>query len=204
MNQKLSRTEQKRSAIIDAAKKLFLADGLDKTSMDCIAQEANVSKKTVYHHFADKQVLFEFIVVNQWKQVQVHPSELFGTGKTVKSALKNFADRFLEFAYDKNTISLFRILIGQSNNNPDMMKSLVEDGKAPYTQALADFLRDKSSKGELTITDVDLAAAQFIGLLKEYHYWPMMLGFVSIDDTRSLDKAKSSAISMFLSFYAKK
>ena len=48
----------KRAAILDAAKRMFVAQGFDGISMDQIAAEAGVSKLTVYSHFGDKDTLF--------------------------------------------------------------------------------------------------------------------------------------------------
>ncbi|HOZ25340.1 MAG TPA: helix-turn-helix domain-containing protein, partial [Thermomonas sp.] len=48
----------KRAAILDAAKRMFVAHGFDGVSMDQIASEAGVSKLTVYSHFGDKESLF--------------------------------------------------------------------------------------------------------------------------------------------------
>lgn len=52
----------KRSAILDAARELFLRNGVDRVSMDSIAAEAGVSKRTVYDYFGDKQNLFRSIL----------------------------------------------------------------------------------------------------------------------------------------------
>ncbi|MFG1924661.1 TetR/AcrR family transcriptional regulator [Cryptosporangium sp. NPDC048952] len=52
------RSEGKRTAILDAAEALFLAEGYDRTSVDAIAARAQVSKRTVYDHFGDKDTLF--------------------------------------------------------------------------------------------------------------------------------------------------
>src|SRR2546426_11426938 len=49
---------EKRAAILEAAKCLFLSGGYEGTSMDAVAAEAGVSKLTVYNHFSDKETLF--------------------------------------------------------------------------------------------------------------------------------------------------
>src|SRR5690606_16913121 len=49
---------EKRAAILDAAKRLFVSQGYERVSMDQIAAEAGVSKLTVYSHFGDKESLF--------------------------------------------------------------------------------------------------------------------------------------------------
>jgi TetR/AcrR family transcriptional repressor of mexJK operon len=45
-----SRSVRKRRAILDAATKVFLAEGFAGASMDAIATAAGVSKPTVYNH----------------------------------------------------------------------------------------------------------------------------------------------------------
>ena len=45
-------------AILDAARKLFVARGFEQTSVDEIAALAKVAKGAVYHHFASKELIF--------------------------------------------------------------------------------------------------------------------------------------------------
>ena len=49
---------EKRKHIVEAAKMLFLKLGYHGSSMNRIAQEAGVTKLTVYNHFQDKETLF--------------------------------------------------------------------------------------------------------------------------------------------------
>jgi AcrR family transcriptional regulator len=50
-----------RAAIIAAARRLFVSGGFVSTSIDDVASAANASKGAVYHHFEDKQALFEAV-----------------------------------------------------------------------------------------------------------------------------------------------
>ena len=45
----------KRQMILEAAKSLFLKQGFHGSTMNQIAQEAGVTKLTVYNHFQDKE-----------------------------------------------------------------------------------------------------------------------------------------------------
>jgi AcrR family transcriptional regulator len=45
-------------AVLDAARKLFAAQGFEATSIDAIAARAGVAKGAVYHHFASKDDVF--------------------------------------------------------------------------------------------------------------------------------------------------
>jgi AcrR family transcriptional regulator len=48
--------------ILDAAKTLFLAKGFPSTSMEAIAQQANVVRATVYNNFLDKEAILDELI----------------------------------------------------------------------------------------------------------------------------------------------
>jgi AcrR family transcriptional regulator len=66
--------EQTRAAIIDAAAQAFADKGFTATSITEIAAAARVTKGAVYHHFPDKQALFEAVlyIYNEAAQQQVY------------------------------------------------------------------------------------------------------------------------------------
>ena len=59
-----SRETRKRAAILEAAQRVFFANGFVGASMDQVAATAAVSKQTVYKHFSDKKALFREVVTN--------------------------------------------------------------------------------------------------------------------------------------------
>src|SRR6266568_2784983 len=54
--------QRKHVAIAAAALVLFARDGYERTSVDAIAAEAGVSKRTVYSHYGDKENLFLLVL----------------------------------------------------------------------------------------------------------------------------------------------
>ena len=54
--------QRKHDAIAAAALVLFARDGYERTSVDAIAAEAGVSKRTVYSHYGDKENLFLLVL----------------------------------------------------------------------------------------------------------------------------------------------
>jgi AcrR family transcriptional regulator len=50
-----------RAALLDAAEQAFVDRGYAGASLDDIAAEARVTKGALYHHFANKQALFEAV-----------------------------------------------------------------------------------------------------------------------------------------------
>ncbi len=49
------KTEETKSQIIESSVQLFLKDGIKRVTMDDIAREMGISKKTIYTHFKDKE-----------------------------------------------------------------------------------------------------------------------------------------------------
>ncbi|MEU4891485.1 TetR/AcrR family transcriptional regulator [Streptomyces sp. NPDC044780] len=59
----------KRQAIVEAAVAVFLREGYTRASVDVIADEARVSKQTVYNHFGGKERLFIAAVEEERERV---------------------------------------------------------------------------------------------------------------------------------------
>ncbi|TQR84247.1 TetR/AcrR family transcriptional regulator [Mycobacterium hodleri] len=56
------RSIEKRRAMLQAALELFVAQGYELASVDAIAARAGVSKRTVYDHFGDKEMVFAAVL----------------------------------------------------------------------------------------------------------------------------------------------
>src|SRR4029453_9820135 len=57
-----TQSEQLGARILDAATHLFLTHGYGATSIEAIARQARVSKRTFYHRFEDKPAIFGAVV----------------------------------------------------------------------------------------------------------------------------------------------
>ena len=60
----------KREDILLVSKELFENYGYKKVSMDEIAKKANVTKKTIYSYFKDKDELFKYFIDNELKEIK--------------------------------------------------------------------------------------------------------------------------------------
>ncbi len=57
--------EDRRKQILDAAAELIIRQGYDKTSMVDVAEEVGISRGTVYLYFANKERLFEALILHE-------------------------------------------------------------------------------------------------------------------------------------------
>lgn len=68
---KVSEGDRQRADVIaEAAGRLFLAPGFARVSMDDLARELGMSKKTIYRHFPDKRSLLATVLDRQFAAVE--------------------------------------------------------------------------------------------------------------------------------------
>jgi AcrR family transcriptional regulator len=63
------KSERSRTAILQAALRLFSKQGYRGTSIREIAAEAGLSTGNVYHHFPDKEALFTTLLGQYWEAI---------------------------------------------------------------------------------------------------------------------------------------
>src|SRR5438132_8171628 len=81
-------TDRKREAIIQAAIAEFRDDGFEVTSMDKVAAREEVSKRTVYNHFASKDELFAEILSQLWESSQGERELAYSSEQPVDAQLR--------------------------------------------------------------------------------------------------------------------
>lgn len=61
---------RRQELIVEAASRLFLSPGPGRVSMDDLARELGMSKKTIYRHFPDKHSLLTAVVDRQFAAIE--------------------------------------------------------------------------------------------------------------------------------------
>ena len=69
--------EQTRAALLEAARVLFGGQGYSATSLDEVVAHAGVTKGALYHHFADKEGLFQAVYEQAQQEVSDQAVSLF-------------------------------------------------------------------------------------------------------------------------------
>ncbi len=79
--------------VVTAARRQFFTHGFRAVSMDDIAAELGMSKKTLYAHFPSKAALVQAIMQEKFAEVEADLSRLKSTDKqTVETTLRNLLD----------------------------------------------------------------------------------------------------------------
>ena len=125
-----------------AARKLFLRDGFAQTSMDAIAAEIGISKRTLYSRHPGKAALFEAIVLDVVNPGLSNIVTEQLSGKTPRDKLLALSLRILEVATDPLIISLERVVVGESWQFPKLASLVGQYGMPPIREEVMAVLRD--------------------------------------------------------------
>jgi TetR/AcrR family transcriptional repressor of mexJK operon len=200
------RSARKRRAILEAGTALFLVHGYRGTSMDEIAAIAEVSKQTVYKHFADKESLFSEIVTSTVEEVAepVHDEvlELQDSGD-VEADLRRLARRLLGQVMQPRILQLRRLVIGEAGRFPELGRTFYEQGPGRTIAALATVFERLADRGVLQPGDPLLAAAHFNWLVMSIPLnRAMLLGEDEPPASAELNQYADAGVRAFLAAYA--
>lgn len=190
----------KRDAIVRAAAKLFLESGYGETSMDAIAAAAEVSKRTVYSYFSGKDVLFEAVMTDVCEsRSDMANSEL--PNRPAEEVLSCVGRGFLKTVSSDIVLTTFRIAAAESVRFPELGETFYRAGPQRSIQNLASYFRAREAAGELVVPEPELAASQFLALVKSDFFVRLVLGVGPKPNDVDIERAVSSAVRLFLSAY---
>lgn len=194
------KSTEKRSAILEAAQRLFLELGFDGASMDKIAALAGVSKLTVYNHFTDKERLFQAAVEQRCREQL--PDDLFASlqGGEIERDLREIASRFAALMDSPDSIALHRMMLGDARNAERLGELFWNAGPARIIAGLEAFLKAAVARGDLDIDDTHEAAMQLLHLIKGESLACLLCGRTAGPDSGARAHA-DPVVRMFLRAY---
>jgi len=93
----LIQKDQNRHKIITAASELFFHFGVHKTNMNDVAKKAGVTKRTVYQHFQNKEVLVDMVM----EEASQHISDKLNKNLNSKQSCTELIVDFMKKAFEK-------------------------------------------------------------------------------------------------------
>ncbi len=201
----LTRSARKRRAILEAATEVFLKSGYLGANMDEIAALSEVSKQTVYKHFASKEALFVEIVTSMTgaaSDAVLNEVADFDDSADLASYLSGYAHRQLTVVLTPRLMQLRRLVIGEVSRFPELARVLYERGPQRALSALATAFRRLADRGLLTIDDPSIAAAHFNWLIMSAPLnLAMLLGDAAIPEPAELRRHATEGVRVFLAAY---
>ncbi|MDO1529299.1 TetR/AcrR family transcriptional regulator [Fulvimonas sp. R45] len=195
---------EKRAAILEAAKSLFIHNAFAGTSMDAVAAEAGVSKLTVYSHFGDKDNLFREVIRSHIQDLLPDQTYQFDPATDIREILLRVAQTHARLDCDRQTVGTFRAILSDCRQgNPRYGRLVWEEGSMRTHALMERLLQQAVDAGRLDVPDVPRAAMQFMALVKGNLMMRRMFGCVECDDSYAaeIDANARAAVDMFLRAY---
>jgi TetR/AcrR family transcriptional regulator, regulator of autoinduction and epiphytic fitness len=197
-----SRTDRKRADIYAAAADEFREKGFHGTSMDAIAARANVSKRTLYHHFASKDVLFDTVMAGFWSQlVPPDETEQQYSELPVEERLRTIARQRIETLLDPAVVGLVRVVLAESMRTPELSRAIRGEQRHLDMLGFRGILREEARRGRLVFDDLDLAISHFWGLVFDGLFFTVVLGLRGPvrgpERTRAVDRGVAAFVTLY-------
>lgn len=160
---------QRREHIIEAARRAFLRDGYRGATMDRVADEAGVSKQTLYNYFEDKDALLAALL-DHWSKdlamlrVRQAVGVLDGSLESV-AGLRGALEGILHKGDAADPAAVFRLMFELAGLRPSLSER-AREAMLPYSaDALRDVIASAVAEGRLRPVDPDVAAAAILDLV---------------------------------------
>ncbi len=200
---------RKRSAIVHAARELFLEGGYAKTSMDRIAEVAGVGIKTVYRHFENKDDLFSAVMYaacnpstfdelsgeEQKKTVELEEPWF---SKPPRTGLVLAGIEYLQHALSEEQLALYRVVTQESHLFPELGKHYREQVIERRNDILVRYLDRWSPIEKWKIKNKHGAANTFSGLLDAGIFENALYGLCEVGESDIATHARLAATHMLI------
>ena len=194
------KSEERRLAILEAAKSVFLERGYGAASMSEISARVGGSKQTLYSYFTSKDELFVAVMLEKGAILIDPLFDSFHDNRDLPAGLSEFAIQFLRFIVSPEILT-FRRIIHAEGAKSNLGKLFFENGpKRGWTRMAADFGRAMDD-GRMRRADPWQAVMQFNALCEAGQIQRLFEGVVEAIDDADLVSAAQAAVDVFARAY---
>lgn len=155
---------KKLQAIIEAASRIVLAEGLDQAKMSVIATAAGVSTATVYAYFPSKDDLFRAVVERVAGNIEVELLEALHAPDG--DPIEKLAMAIMGQLNDPDLRALFRIMGKQGRRFPEALAFFDTHTRLKAHQSAVALFERLANEGRFTHGVADMASRQLLGMLE--------------------------------------
>ncbi|MEQ8482502.1 MAG: TetR/AcrR family transcriptional regulator [Hoeflea sp.] len=188
---------ERESIIIDAAERIVLAQGLAGASMEVIAQEAGMSKRTLYDVFESRSALFSSMI-RRMRNRMTRPLTPEERDEPLAERLRILLSPPDEKFSDLLPLAILRAVITEAERQPEVAHEFLQEG--PY--ALYDMVRhelDRSvARGEVRISDTKAAARLMADMAHQSVFEHLVVFKPHFQRKQEYDQRLALAIRVFL------
>ena len=196
---KKTKDKNTEEQILNAAKQVFQAKGMDGARMQEIADKAGINKAMLHYYFRSKQLLFEAVFNNAFSLLAPQLNAVLNDDSSIEEKIKNFTANYISFMVDHPYIPNF--IIQELNRNPEFIQKMKDNPNFPNIEKFKDQMDEEIKKGiikpicaeQLFINIMALNVFPFIAK-------PLLKAFIHADEAhyRQLLEARKTEVANFI------
>ena len=194
---------EKRQQILTAAKKLFLKCGYHGSSMNQIAQEAGVTKLTVYNHFQDKANLFVCAIAATCEElISARPLNLQADSDFNKEFI-HACDLALNIINLPEAIKLELLLLELAAEQNPLAQKFYNASHLRMNAVWENFFQQAIDLGFIQAEELKTLTWLIVSLLLGVRHHEVLLGIRAIPTAAEKQQIILSSIELFMLKYEK-
>jgi TetR/AcrR family transcriptional repressor of cmeABC operon len=157
---------------------------------------------TLYELFGSKERLFEAILIDFASDLAAPLDDEALGGEAMEETLTRVAERFLTKILEPQALAWFRMATAEAVKFPELRASFLRAGKGTLRGKLAAYFAAQARAGRLRPGDAELAATQFLELVKAPLHMRALLGDLESVPRGAVARQARAAVRTFLYGYA--
>lgn len=152
--------------ILDVAAAFFFEDGYGATSIEAIAKQARIAKRTIYSRFADKPSLFRAVVHRVIERLRPPNVTHLFEGTKLEDILYELARVILDASLNSQALALHRIVLAEATRFPELALIVHDQGtRKEAVQRISALLQRMTTKPNNDAGSNIFAAEQFLQMV---------------------------------------
>jgi AcrR family transcriptional regulator len=187
-------TVSPRERILSAARKIFLDGQPEHATMDAVAQEAGMSKKTIYREFKSQVELLGALLVENVADMGAFPPPQ--PGDDIELELYGVLIRMVTHFTSPRSMALARLMLSEVRRYPELMTATKPKGFP--RELLANWLAAPAVRARFTIEDPDDAAAMLFGMVMQDSGFRLIVDSNATMPPHQIETRARRAVQVFL------
>jgi AcrR family transcriptional regulator len=157
--------ERKKAHLLEKATDVFLELGYDATTLELIAERAEITRRTIYYYFSSKDAIFAAVVKAIAQSfanvidVKVDPAW------SAEENLTHYCETAAEELVRTRRVDELRLTIDVVKRLPHFRKDLGINQKNPFVVNLIKFIRELVKLEKIELQDEEFAAMSIIAVV---------------------------------------
>jgi len=183
-----------RERILDAARRIFLDGPPEQATMDAVAQQAGMSKKTIYREFKSQLELLAVLLAESVADFGVYPPPK--PGDDIELELYGVLARIITHVTSPRSTALARLLITEIRRYPELVKQ--NSGKRYHIELLAQWLASPEVRKAYDIGDPHEAASMLFSMVLQDAAFRLILPYAPTIPCHVFETRARKAAAIFL------